>query len=93
MQRDPGLYTTSEVYAYSAGFEFLEGREYRYPNDYREIIWAGQHIKQRSQEVYPELPFDEAVRNVVLFNYSANGAPRIWLYDKLKEVLKRDRLV
>lgn len=100
MQRDRDFYPDSQVEEYSAGLGFLFHPEQRYQhglksaasNDDQEIVWAGRHIRERALKIYPELPLEEAVRQVVLRNYSANGSYRIVLYNRLQEILDKANL-
>lgn len=100
MQRTRQFYPDTQVSEYASEYNFFENRYQRYfqpvntnhSTDFKEIIWAGFHIKERSQLLYPHLTPEEAIRQVVLYNYSADGSPRVLLYDQLKQVLMKNNL-
>lgn len=78
MQRSKSLYPVSQTIEASQNWEILSGLPQRYNsgvspyyNDYREILWAAQHLTQRAQERYPDLAFLDGILRVVRTGYSA----------------------
>ena len=86
MQRAKSSWPERQIFEASENWEFLATLLQRYPNDFREILWAAKYIKSQAEIRYSYLSVEDGYLAVLRNNYSApsNAILRVNKYTEFK---------